>query len=481
MKNYLLVALLIVCTFLAGCSKGKENVDSELPVEQSPENEVKQDEEEQNNQMQESLDKSLLQNISSVENVQSVEDLAELSPGSLTSEFTVEEETSMWAKTEVPSELRPAFLSEMKEVVKDTEDPAMIVKALNYYLGGAQYKELVDPLITYHPSFTEPLMPEPYEMNEEGERTKHPAKALILLDASSSMLLYADGRLKMDTAKSAVKSFATAIGQKSEVSLYAYGHKGTQSASDKTLSCGTIEEVYPLGEFKEKEFNSVLDNVKASGWTPLAEAIKQAGIDHKDTTEDLTVYIVSDGAETCGGDPIAEAKAFTQGKAGRHVNVIGFQVDKDAESQLKAVAEAGNGTYMAANSLEEMTAGISKIWLPSDLDLVGLVYAKPIGWPKTTALTTVSDYSNKAKKAIKVENNRLIGAAKLLKDEALVSDSQEEEFITFINDQKDAYQKLIDDLEVEKRKLVEDEVDRIVKKIDDYQARMKELKKQNAK
>lgn len=75
------------------------------------------------------------------------------------------------------------------------------------------------------------------------------------------------------------------------------------------------------------------------------------------------------------GDSIAEAKVFAKGKDDRYVNVIGFQVDKETESQLKAVAEAGNGMYMAANSLEEMTAVISKIWLPSDLDLVSLVYA----------------------------------------------------------------------------------------------------------
>lgn len=123
---------------------------------------------------------------------------------------------------------------------------------MNYLLGGAQYKELVEPLITYHPTFSEPLMPEPYEMNEQGEQTKQPSKALILLDAISSMLLYADGRLKMDTEKSAVKSFAMMIGEKSEVSLYVYGHRDTQSSSDKTLSCGTIEEVYPLENSRKK-------------------------------------------------------------------------------------------------------------------------------------------------------------------------------------------------------------------------------------
>jgi len=301
------------------------------------------------------------------------------------------------------------------------------------------------------------------------------------LDASSSMLLQADGRLKMDTAKSVVKSFATTIGQNSEVSLYVYGHAGTQNKSDKELSCGTIDEVYQLGKYDEKKFNESVDGIKASGWTPLAEALKRSRLDHENTSEDITVYIVSDGAETCGGDPVAEAKAFSALSTDRHVNVIGFQVDQEAESQLKAVAVAGNGTYLAADSLDEMTAGISKLWLPSDIDLVTLVYKKPVGWPHAMALRTVSDHANKTKNAIRVESERFIGGARLLEDEGLIDGTVSEELIELIKSQKEQYMRLIEKLDDEKRQLINDEVDRINKKIDDYHDRMKSLKEEQSK
>lgn len=411
----------------------------------------------------------------------SVEEMASLPSGQLTKDFTVDQETSIWSKTELPEEIKGAFLKEIKSMPGSTKDPKQLHSVFIKLLGSPIYGEYVNPLAVFHPSFTEPILPEPHELKEEGVKTVSPSKALILLDASSSMLLQADGRLKMDTAKTAVKSFAATIGQDSEISLYVYGHAGTQNKSDQELSCGTIDEVYPLGEYDEKKFNESVDAVKASGWTPLAEAIKQVRLDHEDTTEDITVYIVSDGAETCGGDPVAEAKAFSELAKDRHVNVIGFQVDQKAESQLKAVAEAGNGSYLAADTLDEMTVGISKLWLPSDVDLATLVFKKPIGWPQATALRTVSDYADKTKNAIRVESERFIGAARLLEEEGLIDGTVKDELIELINNQREKYMQLIEELNEEKRQLINDEVDRISNKVDDYHERMKALKEEQNK
>lgn len=100
-----------------------------MPDNQLEKTEVDLDRQEQENknQMEDSLDNSVLQNISTVESAQTVNELAELPPGLLTSEFTVENETSMWAKTEVPSELRTAFLSEIEGIVQHTKELVMLL------------------------------------------------------------------------------------------------------------------------------------------------------------------------------------------------------------------------------------------------------------------------------------------------------------------------------------------------------------------
>ncbi|SIT81258.1 vWA domain-containing protein [Edaphobacillus lindanitolerans] len=406
------------------------------------------------------------------------DELAALTAGTLTAEFPVEQEASTWSRREVPEEIHDAFLNEMQAVSAGKDDADAWFAAIAGTLATPAYGELVPWLVGFRPDFDEPLLPEPEERTAEDSRADIPDRAVILLDASSSMLLEADGRLKMDTAKSAVRSFGRTIGQKSDVSLYVYGHAGTQNRSDKELSCGTIDEVFPAGPYDEERFNKAVDGVKAAGWTPLAGAIRQAREDLAGTDGDITVYIVSDGAETCGGDPVGEADAFVADHPGRHVDIIGFQVDAEAESQLKSVAEAGNGRYLGADTLEEMTGGIAEMWLPSDLDLSLLVFQSPNGWASSTALHHISDKSSLTKRSVFTEHLRFLGAADLLLEEGLIGEDTRDELLAMADSRKDTHARLLDELAEEKRDAVTSEVERIDKKIDDYRTRMEKLKKE---
>ena len=57
-----------------------------------------------------------------------------------------------------------------------------------------------------------------------------------------------------------------------------------------------------MDKYEEKSFSEAVDHVQAKGWTPLANAIKKVREDTQGSSEAIIVYIVSDGAETCGGD-----------------------------------------------------------------------------------------------------------------------------------------------------------------------------------
>ena len=472
MKMKRLLFILVACFAMAGCSKGAEPAEEQSSVQ----DEEKTNEPEKVEAAEENPEDKLMDSIPTGEAATTIEEIAALAPGELTKDFSVDRETSMWIGKEVHADIRKEFLNEMESITATTKDPHELYGAFLHLLGGARYKETVQPLVDYTPSFKEPILPEPYETTVDGKPTTIPSKAILLLDASSSMLLQADGRLKMDTAKNAVKGFATTIGKESDMSLYVYGHAGTQNQSDKNLSCGTIDEIYPLGEYKEAEFDKAVDEVKASGWTPLAGAIKQARLDHEQTTDDITLYIVSDGAETCDGDPVAEAKAFAELSKDRHVNVIGFQVDQQAESQLKDVAEAGNGSYMAANTIEDFSTGMSKLWLPSDIDLVGLMFEQADAWPEAMAYDKVRKLAGRAKDAVRLESDRFAGAANLLQQEGMIDESVRDELLVIIEMHRDQYRAMVDEREESKMQLIKDEVTRIDQKIDDYLERMRKLK-----
>lgn len=58
------------------------------------------------------------------------------------------------------------------------------------------------------------------------------------------------------------------------------------------------------------------------------------------------IYIVSDGVETCGGDPVAAARAINQGRTRAIVNIIGFGLPTGEAAALQSVASAGGGRFI---------------------------------------------------------------------------------------------------------------------------------------
>ncbi|MDQ0213976.1 Mg-chelatase subunit ChlD [Oikeobacillus pervagus] len=175
----------------------------------------------------------------------------------------------------------------------------------------------------------------------------------ILFDASGSMAAEISGEQKMKLAKDAVLQFVTDLPENVHVSLRVYGHKGTGKEEDKAASCSSTEVVYPLSTYDQETFSKALDTFKPAGWTPLAASISAAKEDlHNQIGENVEniIYIVSDGIETCGGDPVQAAKELNQSDIKAVINIIGFDVDHAGQKALKLVADAGKGEYVDVNS-----------------------------------------------------------------------------------------------------------------------------------
>ncbi|MFO7296627.1 MAG: VWA domain-containing protein, partial [Clostridia bacterium] len=190
----------------------------------------------------------------------------------------------------------------------------------------------------------------------EGELPKQ-VNVEILLDASGSMAGRVSGGVKMDLAKEAIRDFVSKLPEGVQVALRVYGHKGSNQQKDKELSCKSTEVVYPLGAYDESSFQKSLDKFRPSGWTPLAAAIEQAKSDLSEKTGENVeniIYVVSDGIETCGGDPVKAAKELHQSEIQAIVNIIGFDVNNAGQRALKKVAEAGGGKYTTVSTGEDL-------------------------------------------------------------------------------------------------------------------------------
>ncbi|MBS4210377.1 VWA domain-containing protein [Bacillus sp. FJAT-50079] len=179
----------------------------------------------------------------------------------------------------------------------------------------------------------------------------------VILDASGSMKEVISGKSMMEHAKDAIKAFLANVPEDANVSLRVYGHKGTGSQADKQLSCTSIEQVYGFSTYEQGAFDEALNRFQPSGWTPIAAALEEAkkGLEPFDAkTNTNLIYLVSDGVETCDGDPVAVAKSFSESNIAPIINVIGFNVDSEAQRQLKEVAKISNGTYTTVTNGEEL-------------------------------------------------------------------------------------------------------------------------------
>jgi Ca-activated chloride channel homolog len=192
----------------------------------------------------------------------------------------------------------------------------------------------------------------------------------ILLDSSGSMAAKIGGKTKMEIAKEAVRNYASKLPQGSNVMLRVYGQKGSNADSDKKVSCESTEVVYELNTYNEGDFQNSLDQFKPTGWTPIAGAIQAAQKDLEgqsgDKAENL-IYVVSDGIETCDGDPAAAAKSIAESTQKAKVNVIGFDVNDEGQQSLKKIAQAGGGEYQSVNSAADFEKYLlgekNKLWL----------------------------------------------------------------------------------------------------------------------
>lgn len=175
----------------------------------------------------------------------------------------------------------------------------------------------------------------------------------VLIDASGSMKATIGGEQMMALAKDAVKRFGTELPEEAIVSLRVYGHAGTGSKADKAMSCSSNELIYGPDSYNDTEFKDALTKFEAAGWTPLAAAIKAGGGDLRSSASEKTqnmIFIVSDGVETCDGNPVAEALELAESDLDVEVNVLGFNVDNEGQRQLKKVAAEGNGKYANVKS-----------------------------------------------------------------------------------------------------------------------------------
>lgn len=186
------------------------------------------------------------------------------------------------------------------------------------------------------------------------------ARIQIVLDVSGSMRSSLGSQIKIDAAKSAIRQTIAGLPDGSMVALRYYGHRVAQERKDE--SCKDTELVVQFQPLDKPRFLDALEKAVPRGQTPIAYSLQQAAQDFgAPSDEERGVILVSDGIETCGGDPLATVRDLTAKGFKVKVHTIGFDVDAAARAQLEAISTATGGEYFDARSASALADTLGKL------------------------------------------------------------------------------------------------------------------------
>lgn len=185
-----------------------------------------------------------------------------------------------------------------------------------------------------------------FAVDPGGAQERGSAPTVLVIDASNSMWGRIDGKPKMDIARDAVSSLVESLPKGARLGMVAYGHR-------RAGDCSDIETVLPVGAVDKATVQAVSDRLTPRGKTPITASLKEAA-KLLDAAKPGSVIIVTDGIETCQGDPCALAEELKRKNAGFVAHVIGFDVSAIERPKLSCIADRTGGTFVAASNAGEL-------------------------------------------------------------------------------------------------------------------------------
>jgi Ca-activated chloride channel family protein len=178
--------------------------------------------------------------------------------------------------------------------------------------------------------------------------SKPVTRILFVLDCSASMLNPWEGKTKIEVARSIINELEDSLKREAnvETALRVYGHQTINTQND----CNDSKLEVAFGINRGNAIRDVLNNVRPKGITPLALSLEKAADDfpHESDSRNI-VILVTDGEESCGGDPCAVSRKLQQQHIYLKPFVIGLSIDPSSASSMDCI-----GNYFNAEKPEAL-------------------------------------------------------------------------------------------------------------------------------
>lgn len=206
----------------------------------------------------------------------------------------------------------------------------------------------------------------------------------LILDASGGMLKRQGDKRRIEIAKETILGLiGSVIPAETAFALRIFGHK-------EANSCRTDLEI-PLGPLNPATAGATVSAINAVNLakTPIAASLSEVASDLKGITGERIVILVTDGEETCDGDPALAIRMLRSEGSAVRVNIVGYSIDDAAlKETFKSWAAIGGGQYLDAPDAAELAKAMRQaleipfeVFAGDALVASGITGNAPIGLP----------------------------------------------------------------------------------------------------
>jgi hypothetical protein len=177
----------------------------------------------------------------------------------------------------------------------------------------------------------------------------------IVLDVSGSMNTKLGTTTRWQTALEVLKQVVDELPEDLHVGLRVYGHR---YASRSAETCTDTQLVVPIAKLDRARILAAASRLRPRGETPLIRSVLQTMGDLK-TAGGGSVILITDGEESCKGDPRAAADQLKSAGLNLTLNIVGFTLTGQAtEAELGALAGSTGGRYYSAQDGPQLARAV---------------------------------------------------------------------------------------------------------------------------